>query len=280
MLAGSMFFLTGCRKEIIHGVERESVPLPGLDSRPVIAPALLKLQKAYPGHFRISYPDHIVWNDGTVMTFNINIAGSEFSEHRHYPDLAAQMATPYLKGRDYPVPVPKNYDPGRTRYEPFFLKMYGESAEDVRKKLAPVRWLPRSSNRILYATTVNGVNEKLQAVSNELDLLPDNIKRYAVQSAGTFYWRHILDSHRLSPHSFGIAIDLDASLSHYWKWDYPGARGQQDINNKYTSDIPVEIIEIFEKYGFIWGGKWYHYDTMHFEYRPELLVTLSDADSF
>ncbi|MEJ2663631.1 MAG: M15 family metallopeptidase, partial [Spirochaetia bacterium] len=28
----------------------------------------------------------------------------------------------------------------------------------------------------------------------------------------------------------------------------------------------------FEKYGFIWGGKWYHYDTMHFEYRPELLV--------
>lgn len=26
-----------------------------------------------------------------------------------------------------------------------------------------------------------------------------------------------------------------------------------------------------EKHGFIWGGCWYHYDTMHFEYRPELL---------
>jgi hypothetical protein len=24
-------------------------------------------------------------------------------------------------------------------------------------------------------------------------------------------------------------------------------------------------------HGFIWGGYWYHYDTMHFEYRPELL---------
>mgnify|MGYP002637708491 CR=1 FL=1 len=23
--------------------------------------------------------------------------------------------------------------------------------------------------------------------------------------------------------------------------------------------------------GFIWGGRWFHYDTMHFEYRPELL---------
>ena len=28
---------------------------------------------------------------------------------------------------------------------------------------------------------------------------------------------------------------------------------------------------IFEKHGFIWGGRWYHYDTMHFEYRPELV---------
>ena len=29
--------------------------------------------------------------------------------------------------------------------------------------------------------------------------------------------------------------------------------------------------EIREKYGFIWGGRWYHFDTMHFEYRPEIL---------
>jgi len=35
--------------------------------------------------------------------------------------------------------------------------------------------------------------------------------------------------------------------------------------------IPWEIILVFEKYGFIWGGKWHHYDTMHFEYRPEFL---------
>ena len=33
----------------------------------------------------------------------------------------------------------------------------------------------------------------------------------------------------------------------------------------------MEIVRIFEKHGFIWGGRWYHYDTMHFEYRPELL---------
>jgi hypothetical protein len=40
----------------------------------------------------------------------------------------------------------------------------------------------------------------------------------------------------------------------------------------YKNQIPLEIVKIFEKYGFIWGGRWYHYDTMHFEYRPELLL--------
>jgi len=35
--------------------------------------------------------------------------------------------------------------------------------------------------------------------------------------------------------------------------------------------VSLEIVEIFERHGFIWGGKWYHYDTMHFEYRPEML---------
>jgi D-alanyl-D-alanine carboxypeptidase len=35
--------------------------------------------------------------------------------------------------------------------------------------------------------------------------------------------------------------------------------------------LPFDIVQIFEKHGFIWGGKWGHFDTMHFEYRPELL---------
>ena len=35
--------------------------------------------------------------------------------------------------------------------------------------------------------------------------------------------------------------------------------------------IPPEIVAVFERHGFIWGGRWVHFDTMHFEYRPELL---------
>ncbi|QKQ24798.1 M15 family metallopeptidase [Candidatus Ruthia endofausta] len=39
----------------------------------------------------------------------------------------------------------------------------------------------------------------------------------------------------------------------------------------HVNKIPQIIIDTFEKYSFIWDGKWYHHDTMHFEYRAELL---------
>ena len=29
--------------------------------------------------------------------------------------------------------------------------------------------------------------------------------------------------------------------------------------------------------GFVWGGKWLFYDTMHFEYRPEVLRSCAEA---
>jgi hypothetical protein len=35
---------------------------------------------------------------------------------------------------------------------------------------------------------------------------------------------------------------------------------------------PKRVIDIFEKEGFIWGGKWTVWDNMHFEYRPELIL--------
>ena len=40
---------------------------------------------------------------------------------------------------------------------------------------------------------------------------------------------------------------------------------------QYKNRFPRKLVDIFERHGFIWGGAWYHYDTMHFEFRPELL---------
>jgi hypothetical protein len=36
--------------------------------------------------------------------------------------------------------------------------------------------------------------------------------------------------------------------------------------------IPLPVVQAFERQGFVWGGKWLFFDTMHFEYRPEILL--------
>ena len=75
-------------------------------------------------------------------------------------------------------------------------------------------------------------------------------------------------------HSYGIAIDININInttySNYWLWSNPNCSETDKI--QYTNRIPIEIVKVFEKHGFIWGGKWYHYDTMHFEYRPEFFI--------
>jgi hypothetical protein len=65
-------------------------------------------------------------------------------------------------------------------------------------------------------------------------------------------------------HAYGAAIDLNLGYANYWMWE-------KDRAARYVNRMPPSIVEIFERHGFIWGGKWHHFDTMHFEYRPELL---------
>ncbi|WP_456734214.1 M15 family metallopeptidase [Bradyrhizobium sp. USDA 3364] len=65
------------------------------------------------------------------------------------------------------------------------------------------------------------------------------------------------------------AIDFNLKVSDYWL--RAGKREGKGKTIPYRNRMPREIVDIFERHGFIWGGKWYHHDPMHFEYRPELL---------
>jgi hypothetical protein len=150
--------------------------------------------------------------------------------------------------------------------------MYGDCrAAGFTKTLANVVWLPGKDGRHLKFSRINGAAEALQKISNELARLPDRFLVYVRPSQGTFNCRTIAGTNRRSAHGFGIAIDIAAAHSHYWLRAKPGAGG----HIAYKNEIPWEIVRIFEAHGFIWGGKWYHYDTMHFEYRPELIGATS-----
>ncbi|WP_346894680.1 M15 family metallopeptidase [uncultured Roseibium sp.] len=157
-----------------------------------------------------------------------------------------------------------DFDPGRVRSQDLMMRLYGESRRQVADRLTTIDWF---GNR-LQVTTAFDVDKALIAVRDELKALPENLRRPALKSAGTFNWRNIAGTDRLSVHSFGAAIDLDTSYADYWRWS-GGKPGNVPV---YKNRVPMEIVEIFERHGFIWGGRWYHYDTMHFEYRPELIA--------
>ena len=71
-------------------------------------------------------------------------------------------------------------------------------------------------------------------------------------------------------HAFAAAIDVNDKQADYWVLkgaaaSSPGATGA----GRHRRD--------FERHGFIWGAKWFHVDSMHFEYRPELIALAKQA---
>lgn len=154
-------------------------------------------------------------------------------------------------------------DCGRGRNEELFKKMYGSSEFVVRKNLVSVDWFGQK----IPFTKINGASEQLKKVATEFEKQPQ-LREYLTK-ASSFYWRKVRGANRQSAHSYGIAIDINTSYSNYWLWSNPKCSETDKI--RYMNRIPKEIVKVFEKYGFIWGGRWYHYDTMHFEYRPEFL---------
>jgi hypothetical protein len=231
---------------------------------------LQKLIAAYPEQNFKASPNGLIWANGDTLVYQDSVENiaKTFQRLLNQPDLEDQLFMPYPKGVDYPIPS-RNNDPGRIRLEAFFLKMYGENKEAVRKNLVEIDFLGTK----LLVTQINSIDKKLINIAKELAKYP-NFKKYLENIGGTFNWRKIAGTDRLSTHSFGMTIDLNVKYANYWRW----AVGDKTEDGKrpivYKNKIPLEIVHIFEQNGFIWGGKWYHYDTMHFEYRPELLIEL------
>jgi len=210
-----------------------------------------------------AYPDIV-----SVKNNQVYFADQNSIEYNDFIDktFQAKLDNPSIKDTlslKYPafeeiVPPAFNYDPGRFRNDGLFKKLYGQNKQEIEKNLEKLVWV--DGTQILFNQKQNA-SVQLKKVISELKTLPQKYDKFLTNIAGSYSFRYIKDTKRLSAHSYGIAIDLNVKQSRYWKWDKV---------YKYSNNIPKEIVDIFEKHGFIWGGRWYHYDTMHFEYRPEL----------
>ena len=169
---------------------------------------------------------------------------------------------------DYPVGGPATAppawsDPGRYRCTAFLEALYGESPAAVQANLVSVAWM----DHVLPFNARQCAAQALSAACRDLAARPD-LAPFLRQPGGSFNWRVVAGTSTLSPHAFGIALDVNVALSNYWR-DY--ATDEAAVLT-WTNRIPPDLVAIMEAHGFIWGGRWYHFDTMHFEYRPELLL--------
>ncbi len=194
-----------------------------------------------------------IYDDGLTKTFE---------ERLDHPDIKDMFYQTYPLANPTDR-LPKDFDPGRYRIEALFMALYGESESAVAKNCVAVEFCGHS----VKFNARCGAADALRAVSGDLTTLlahKPELRAYVNKLAGTFNWRKIAGTERLSEHSFGTAIDLNVEKAAYW----------ETFSRK---NWPTEIIENFERHGFIWGGKWWHFDTMHFEYRPEIIAYAKSA---
>jgi hypothetical protein len=230
-----------------------------------VAASVQDLVRAYPDALAGFDGSELIWRDGTRMPVGDGRPDKSPQSQLRQGSIQDQLRLTYPAGAGL-LPAPQQ-DPGRIRNRAFFDKMYGDCrAAEVAPKLVPVVWLPTTWGHAVSITSVNGVNRRLAAVSRELDKLPADDKKYLYPLGGTYTCRAVADTGQTSMHAWGAAIDINPAYSDYWLWRRPAGGLAPYINR-----IPSGIVAVFERHGFIWGGRWAHFDTMHFEYRPELL---------
>lgn len=232
-----------------------TVASPAPSSEP--PPGLACLARHYVGaplregdRWMLALPDgaRVAWDDGRKKTA---------AETLDAPDLEDMLATDYRAGPIAPV-TEVDRDPGRARVEALFDATYGATEKEVRAALVP--WKLRGHTFLVHRRALPAferVRVRIDAaVAKDAALAP-----FFDHPAGTFAFRAIAGTTRKSTHSFGVAVDLDPSRAHYWR---------NDAKPQWKNLVPQAIVDAFEAEGFVWGGRWWHYDTMHFEWRPEL----------
>ena len=145
-----------------------------------------------------------------------------------------------------------------------------------------------TENRLVRITFLGRRTRVHQGIQDKLTLVETQIRESAktdtsvqtwINNIGTLEgwgWRNIADTQARSYHSYGLALDLlPRALGRrqtYWLWTSQYRTDWWNVSYNERYHPPLAVIKAFEDNGFVWGGKWPLFDTMHFEYRPEVLI--------
>ncbi|NCN05005.1 MAG: M15 family metallopeptidase [Spirochaetales bacterium] len=168
------------------------------------------------------------------------------------------------------------FDP-RVRNQDFLDLLYDAPTQEtsesqmewVRFLGLPIQIHPRA------VPALRRVDEHIRLAQNSSSEVQDFIEN--LDQVWGFFWRPIAGTSRRSMHSYGIAVDLIPGYYGrrfpYWRWALEsGYPYWWRLSPRDYWTPPSEIVRAFEEEGFIWGGRWAAFDTVHFEYRPEYMV--------
>lgn len=240
-------------------VDFRNVALPAGD------PIKVALEVAYPG-LKVK-DDQVIFSEETSLPLG-EVRRIEPFDRLKSATIAEQFLHPYPLDFDLEARKTPWMDPGRLRNDEFFQALYPGGKGKIRASLVKMHYTGLRVKSEFAATSRHCVHVQLRAALEMSAEIGGHMDKFFANPGGSFNWRRISGTKRLSAHSFGIAVDVNTELGGYWKWSGAQEGKVTHIRNK----IPRELVEAFERYGFIWGGKWHHYDGMHFEYRPELIV--------
>lgn len=227
-----------------------------------------------------SFVDSVMYRDDDVV-FSLGGQAIHFEDGRmlHESRLSRRdRCTPLFY--DYSL-EPLTEPPPLTDLRPNYCNdvqeaLWGRTENEIRSHGESVRFLDRRMFLNVRAIeALAEVERELVAVSVRDADVASWIEN--VDITYSFITRGIAGGSTKSQHSWGMAIDLVPTSYEgrqvYWRWSRVYDRTgwhHTPVEKRWTP--PVAVIEIFERHGFVWGGKWVHFDNIHFEYRPEIIA--------
>ncbi|MDR2952934.1 MAG: M15 family metallopeptidase [Treponema sp.] len=148
---------------------------------------------------------------------------------------------------------------------------HNESSRNVKT----IRFLEKTVN------VHKGIQEKLTLVEERINKLAKTnpeVKSWVngISTLSAWNWRNIAGVQSRSFHAYGIAVDIlpksYGGKETYWLWASQKKPEWWNVTYNGRYHPPAPVIKAFESCGFVWGGKWVFFDTMHFEYRPEIMI--------
>jgi hypothetical protein len=91
----------------------------------------------------------------------------------------------------------------------------------------------------------------------------DDEKSVVANNSSAYNFRFVSGTTKLSDHAIGLAIDINPKQN---PWVHPSALNKFPYvpGEKGTIEKGDEVVAIFEKYGWSWGGNWRNPDYQHF----------------